>query len=256
MTDTPSGGGPSGDLAHRLVEAHRDGRRLPAPQAGDAPPDFAASYAIQALVAARVGGPVAGWKAALSPQGPVVAPIFASSVSAGGAPRPAGGPPVFGVELECAFRLGSAPGAGGASRSAPEPAPPIMEVRLGVELIGSRFVDPGAAPFTAFLADNLANAGYCFGETIDPQGLPSLENAVCRVEIDGRLVFEGAPRHPNGDPRAPLGPCLPVLAAHPAGYAAGQFVTTGSLCGVLAVERPRRIDAVIDGVGRVQCLFD
>lgn len=243
-------------FADMLIIAHQTGRQLYTPDKTRAPPDKDAAYAIQTEVAGRLGSEVAGWKAALTPQGPVAAPIFRRLVSADNTVRPAQSGRVTGIEIELAIRLKHGVGQSMIDlhdeSDLPEPA---GELFVGMELIGGRFRDEISVPATAFLADNLGNAGYVLGEEIDRSQIADIGRSVCRVEIDGEVAFQGLAKHPNGDPLAPFRACLSNPPSKFVAFRAAQFVTTGSLCGLLPVTRPNKIEAMILGIGRVTCQF-
>lgn len=232
----------SSGFAAALARAHLEGG-LVAATAEQAPVDAAGAYRVQAEVATALGERAVGWKVALTPHGPAAAPVLERCLSRSGDRGAPPATPLTAVEVEFAFVLGDAPDR-------------IEAAYLGVELIGPRLASPEAAPFPAFLADNLGNAGYVLGEEVEDPHRLLARGAICRVAIDDRLAFEGPVRHPNGDPLAPIAPCFPVLNAHPLGYAPGQFVTTGSLCGVVAAPGSRRIEVSVDGCAGLIRRFD
>ena len=216
-----TGRGATPGLAELLARARATGQRIAAPP--DALPKNAEeAYAVQAEVAELLGEAIAGWKVALTPHGPAAAPIFASDVSRSGEVAAPPAAPIIGLEVEFAVRL------------APDAAPHhVAEAFLGMELIGGRLEAPEAAPFSAVLADNLGNAGCMSGPTLADIPQLAKREAICRVAVDDIVVFDGSIRHANGDPLAPLEPCLAEIGAIRAKLAPGHFITTGSLCGVI-----------------------
>ena len=237
-------------LAAQLIDAHRTGRPCDPPSATDAPANHERAYEIQAKVAAGLGEEIAGWKAALTPHGPVMAPIFRRLVSASDSIRRTPSNSPTGIEIELAIWLRPDTIAG-----ASDIADTAHELFIGIELIGGRFNLATEVPFTAFLADNLGNSGYVIGEQIFSRPAIEITDAPLRVVVDGRVMFEGPARHPNGDPLAPLKACS-GLARGLGGFRPGQFVTLGSICGVIDVNRPSRIEASISGWGGVACAFE
>lgn len=238
-------------LAAQLIDAYRTGRPCEPPDPSDAPPNHEIAYEIQALVAAGLGEEIAGWKAAITPHGPAMAPIFRELVSANDSIRRMRSIPPTGIEIEFATWLPPDAIAGGLDM-----VDTARELFVGIELIGGRFNLATAVPFTAFLADNLGNSGYVVGEQINSRAAMDITNVTLSVVVDGRLMFEGPAKHPNGDPLATLKACSGLTAGDLGGFRLGQFVTLGSICGVIEVDRPSRIEASVSGFGGVTCAFD
>jgi 2-keto-4-pentenoate hydratase len=235
-------------LADFLVDAHRSGEPVEAPPV---PADLDEAMECQAMVAAGLGHAVVGWKVALAPAGPVAAPVFGALSFE--SPARWTWRPGLAVEVEIAAVLcgplpGSAP-----SRVAVEAA--VGAFRIGVELVRPRLAAGSAAPFPAFLADNLGNAGYVAGTRIDAWRGFALDGRRCRIRLDGRLLHDGPARHPQGDILAPLA----AYAARPSdrlgGLRVGQLVTTGSLCGLVPVTGPGHLEAEVEGAGSVTIVF-
>lgn len=230
--------------ASALVAARSASTTPPSP-----PRDFASAMQAQREVAAALGERVAGWKVGFSPDGlPVAGPLYASVVQPSPATRPLASRG-FIVEIELAFRL---------ARDLPpreytrdEILDAVGEALIGVELIRGRFGEPPSAPFPAFLADNLGNAGYVTGEATRDFRRLDLKCLRCRFEVDGALVQEQAGGHPQGDPVEPMR----AYASRPidalGGLKAGQVITTGTLTKPLTLDRAARIEASLEGIGRV-----
>lgn len=237
-----------------LVHARRTGQQIATDAVGVPPPDLAAAFAVQGSVARTLGAATAGWKVSSAPDGALSAPIFADLVSGDGETSPVSAGRVIGLEVEIALRL--RPDFIEAGRPNPAPVTEAIEaVSIGIELIGSRFADHAAVPFTAHLADCLANAGYVVGAAVDPAIVAAIGRAACRVEIDGRVVHDEVTKHPDGDPLSGLvaGAASAETAAGP--WTAEHFFTTGTLCGVVPVSGPCRITASIGDFGSVTTIL-
>ena len=239
-------------LAKLLNDARADGRTVALPE-GLAPADIPAAMRVQAEAFTARGETVAGWKVAVNPEfGPVAAPIAARLTVPSGATIPLPGPGFIGIELEVALRL-KADVPTGADRAALLAATDAIVV--GIEICATRYAEPKAAPFPAFVADEMANLGYVLGAAVPIAKAPPLEALTCRLAFDGKTVFEGPARHAAGDP---LGWAI-TWAAGPrdalGGLKAGQFVTTGNLCGLLPVEAPCLVEGLVEGVGGVTLRF-
>ncbi|MBN9076144.1 MAG: 2-keto-4-pentenoate hydratase [Rhizobiales bacterium] len=202
--------------------------------------------AMRAQAVASAGHPVAGWKVAIGPEGmPVAAPLLdiANAESHNEVRRQNSNP--VAVEVEIAFRLGSdiVPGR---SYSREDIRRRVDSVHIGVELIGPRLVEGDKAPFPLFLADRLGNGGYVVGPELESGAIDLLMSGseplpAMSVCVDGREILNVRPHHPNGDPLAPLVAYANAQIDQLGGLRRGQFVTTGSLCGVLPVSKPQML---------------
>jgi 2-keto-4-pentenoate hydratase len=236
---------PAAAFLRRLAEARSDGALT---DTVGAPDSLEAAYALQAEMAVALGATVAGWKVALSPVcGAVAAPLFAGATVA--APATWSWPGGLAVELEIAVRLGRDLPPGPLTRA--DLAAAIDGWVFGVELVRSRLAAGSAAPFPAFLADNMANEGYVVGPAL-PAGGPALDGRQCRVTLDGTLLIEAPAVHPQGDPLAPLLAWASVQADGLGGLKAGQIVTTGALCGVVPIPGPGLVEATLDGFAPIR----
>lgn len=113
---------------------------------------------------------------------------------------------------------------------------------VGIELIGSRFTERVGAGLMAELADNLSTAGYVTDTSRAWEHGPELAGADVEVRHDGKVIY-AAPAKPIfghvltsliAYAREPF-PSLPLKA--------GMIVTTGTLCGLVAVPGPGHVSA-------------
>jgi len=191
---------------------------------------------LQALLAVATGG----WKCSLpTPERALsYAAIFAPSISRTSPYVVATRAKVARIEPEIAFVLGR----GLPPRARPygeeEVRASIAETRLVLEILASRYADPGAVEFAEVLADQIVNEGLFIG--------PVVEDALSRplaqfpVSVDGpeqEPLHRRDGRHPDGHPLRPLVWLANELAADAAlgGLKAGEIVTTGSYAGALEV---------------------
>lgn len=213
------------------------------------PADIDAAVAIQSLVIGELGDRIGGWKCGLSPENPVVmAPVPAGAIHfASPCPVWATAGQVR-VEPELAFVLGRDLPPRDRPYTPAEVDPAIASVHLALELIGSRYADPGAASMTDHLADGLLNQGMLIGPRVDvAPGAMTID--VYREEGRG-FTLEG--KHPNTDPRAPLYWLAEFLRSKGRGLQAGQAVITGSYAGSFEVPVDERVEIRFGELGSIK----
>ena len=235
-------------LADHLIRAHRNDATF-AVKPALVPATFAQAMQVQAATMAGLGAKAGGWKVGFSPDGqPVAGPMLDQDIRPSGVswPLPAAGPVI--VEVEIAVRLAhDLPARPEKPYTRDDIVAAIAEVLPGIELICSRLADGAASPFSAWLADRLGNLGYVFGPArADFHGL-DLTALRCVLKLDGAVVHDRAGGHPQGDPLAPLLAC----ANQPNELRAGQIITTGSLIVPMPCTAAVRLEAEIEGLGKV-----
>ena len=238
-------------LAQTLIEAQQEAR-LAAFRPSLVPANVAAAMAVQRDVARALGAKVAGWKVGYTPEGaPVAGPLYAKRLHPNGGKLPVGPSRKSGLEVEIALRLGKdLP-----RRSEPYTRAELLDAAsallIGVEIVEARFPDPPKPPFLTLLADNLGNGGYVCGKDVtDFRGL-ELEHLRCSLAVDGRLIHEGVGGHAKGDPLAPALDYANAPSDLLGGLKAGQVVTTGTLSGCPFIDGACKVEAEIEGLGKV-----
>ncbi len=236
-------------LTHALLQARASSR----PVAGAvmlAPADLDAALAIQAEAFKARGEDVAGWKVAVRPDlGPVAAPIAGSRVIRSGDQLAAPGRGLLGIEIELAVRLG-APVRRPIDRAGLLAAADAFLV--GVEICATRFTDVQSRPFLALLADDMSNYGYVMGEASPLEKLAAFELPRCQVMVNGSEIFSGPLSHPDGDPLTPALSWLGTSDGWGASLDAGQFITTGALCGLLPIAGPCQVEVLAERFGPIR----
>ncbi len=228
-----------------ILEARRRGVALePAAE----PASHAEAYEAQRLTAERLGTGVAGWKVADHPKiGPIAAPIFASVSHEAGAAWPV--TQGLGVEIEVALRLKRDLPQGAHGREAIAAA--VDGYAVGVELVRTRLKDPQRNPF-ALLGDLMINDGYVMGQLQQPLADYAVPGRRCLFSVGGGTLHDAPCKPPALDPLAIIATWLTRADDRLGGLKAGQYVTTGSVCGIVPVTAKGRARAEIEGLGVVE----
>lgn len=230
-------------LARQLSDADGKGVRLSSATLAE-PRTLAEAFAVQRETLAMNGWLTAGYKVAIRPDGSSVhAPMahitHASESGTAGFERPV----LDALEVEICFVIDkdlAPPGDRPYSREA------ILDhvggIYSGIEFLGHRLDDGNRSPALLFLADRLGNAGFVVGEELPATVTVPGQDFPLVITINGDTVFSGPGKHPNADPVAPLLAFANTLTEP---VPKGRIITTGSLCGAIAI--PDRAAIAISG---------
>jgi 2-keto-4-pentenoate hydratase len=233
-------------LIQQLVDAQRSGTH-----GVDAAPyaalDQAAAYRVQTAVLQTLGEAAGLYKSAVAPDGTgVIAPIFASRVGQSGAFQLSTAN-LLGLEVEVAVVLGKDIPAAGLDEI--DLVEAIDHYIVGIEVVGSRFVDRSVAGFYGGLADGMASLGYVIDPTHRASGA-DLDNLDVELSLAGKQIYAAPAKHSFATVLASLiAYSKTQMPQYP--LKAGTIVTTGSLCGLVPVSGPGRVVAQL-GVHRVE----
>jgi 2-keto-4-pentenoate hydratase len=221
-------------LAQRLLAARESGTGMATPARELVPASDDEAYAVQDLVAARLGR-IAGWKVGAS--GPAAAPNCAPLLADFVAPSPARFPaarfPLGGIEGELAFRFGRDLPPRAHAYDEDEVWQAVATLHAAIELVQSRYADFPAVDKLALLADNGSNGAFCFGAAApDWRGVDFLRQAAS-LSIDGKEVARAVGGNAAGHPRRLLAWLANHRARRGRGLAAGDIVTTGTHTGLV-----------------------
>lgn len=230
------------DLLNAISAALRDGTVIdPEPHLGL---PLADAFSIQTALFRQFDQPLLGSK--LASKGAVAHSAPLLFVKEGGQyPHQSG----LAIEVELALVLGKDLRLQDPSIERGDIVDAISSVRLGVELLRSRYKggsrgDPGLA-----VADLMSNIGYLLGPELD-RGLiaDGVSPGRLTVALDGRRLYDDQARHADSDPlkalltlchQAPLTPLVKLEA--------GQVITTGTLCGLLTIDHPGQVAISLAG---------
>jgi len=245
--------------ARFLVAARQAGVAGPRLPEDLRPSNIEDALRIQTLVAEALGETTRGWKCG-APSGDRInaAPIFRSLVYVR-SPIPGPSPiPIRGVvprvEQEIAFVMGRDLPERPTPYSMEEVCEAVSEVRLVLELIGSRFLPEANAEYLEALADCLSNEGLFVGPAIGLEPADSvLASFPIVVQGPNGIVLERDGCHPDGHPTVPLHWLANFLAGRGSGLKAGEIVTTGSYAGALEMPMNTKLTIMFGGLGDIVC---
>ena len=213
------------------------------------PASVAEALGVQDRVVAGSGKKVAGWKVATSPEGEVTyGAIYADDCFASPATIEASRYRSLGIEAEVAFRFGNdLPRSG--ERLTREAMATLLIPFPVFEIVASRFASYANTPAIIRLADRMSNGGMVIGEAV---GRPSeLDQLPVRLAVDGEVVVDQIGGHSRGDPLLPAMEFVNALHAT-RDFAAGQFITAGTLTGLRYGLPGQRWEVSFAGLGSVQ----
>ena len=212
------------------------------------PETLAQALTTQRAVMDRLSEAVGGWKVnAHAEVGGVAAPIFAGVSKI--APTTWPFAERLAVEVEIAVRLKHDLPPGTYSRE--DIIAAIESMSLGLEMCISRLPAGHNASYWVNFSDNLANEGYVISKASMPVATVDYAALPCVITLDGETLYNAPAKHPTNDL------LLPVLAYANAqsdvvgGLKAGQFITTGSLCGMVPVPRKGTLHVSLGYFGEV-----
>lgn len=236
------------DAVAALLQAHRSGRKVPAP----ALPDAAAAYAVQLRVAQAMGWASSRWWKSGGPSRSAEQ-THAALPPSGVKPSPADlrerAFHLRGIEAEVALRLARDVDAAMAAALDDAAARTLVDAMcVSIELVDSRWVEALQAPALAKLADLQSHGALVLGDWVpfDAAHDWSAQRCTVRIGTQAPLVFTGT--HSMGDPAAVLLRWL-RHATQAGPVPAGTVVTTGTWCGLPMAAASDRVDVAFDGIG-------
>ncbi|HEX8011267.1 MAG TPA: 2-keto-4-pentenoate hydratase [Casimicrobiaceae bacterium] len=245
--------------AHHLLAARR--ARQPGPRLPEScrPTEIEDALAIQQRVQELLGVAVGGWKCSLpTPERALAyAAIFAPTIARASPCPVADRGRALRIEPEIAFVLGRDLPPRVTAYSDAEITSAIAEVRLALEVLGSRYADPGAVTFPEILADQVSNQGLFVGPVLHDALAQALEGFPIAVDGPEGPLHRRDGRHPDEHPLRPFLWLANFLAtrAEVGGLKAGQIVTTGSYAGALEVPAANSLSVRFGDLGTIRVKF-
>ncbi|MDQ8728731.1 hypothetical protein [Bradyrhizobium sp. LHD-71] len=217
--------------AKLLADARLTGvKRDPLPAALQ-PKTIEDGHAIQDATMALLNEAIGGWKVGLDKEGTMSrAPILKSVIQESPGRVRASGEHLRGIEAEIAFRfLKDLPPRGSDySRQEVEDA---VEAFPAIELLNSRYAEPGPRSTLEKLADCIIQGGFVCGKPRADWKSVDFAKLEVVLTVDGAEIATGTGTHPVGDPVAPAVALVNALRTT-SGVKAGQIMTTGTWTGI------------------------
>ncbi len=219
-------------IAGALLEARREGQPASLDSAALEAITHEQAWSAQQTVIDTLGGTVAGWKVAVTPDGTTIAaPIAGPLLFVDGAALPKGIYGIGGQESEVGFRIGTTLPAK-AENSREEVSAAIAGACAAAEILSSRLPNGFNSPLTALLADCLGNAALVVGETTSDWQDLDFASIPLALSIGGSEAVRKDGGHVTGDPLGMVVALANHLGARGMPLEAGQYVITGSYTGV------------------------
>jgi len=204
------------------------------------------AFAIEHATVAKLGDRIAGWKAALLPDGQLsYGIILASVVRRSGDSIDVRDVPLLGMEGEIAFRFLEDVPARATPYSYDELAARVVAFPL-IEVVASRYADYAGTPVIERTADMMSNGAFVVGDDQPGWRTMDLVNIPVSLTFDDRVVVEKNGGHALGDPFSLVVDMVDRLRAT-TGVQAGQMITTGAYTGMNVAKKGERITARFAG---------
>lgn len=252
------------DAAADAILAARRARRPLEPLGGAAPADPAAGYAVQRLVAERLGAvPPAGFKIGattrqmqeyLGLSGPAAGFVPSESLRPDGAALRFADFNNAGVECEVAVRLGRDLPFGPCTRE--RAAEAVAAVHPAIEVVEKRYPDLAALGTPTLIADQVFHAAGLLGAPVANWRDVDLGAARGELRVDGAAEGAGHGRDLLGHPFEALAWLAGSGAAEAfGGLKAGQVVWLGSVTPPIWLDGPCEVEASFDLLGAARLRF-
>ena len=212
------------------------------------------AYSIQARVASH-SGPIGAWKTGRpdNTSVPVYAPILAQTLRPSPASYGAHDLHYCGIELEIGFCI---------DHPLPPPGPDFSDelrncVRplVTLEIVDSRVQDFTQLSAAAKLADNQVNGGLVIGKPVDDWTGVNPTQAEVTLSVNGKVLVACLSNVPGGNAFDTLAAMASLVGTHCGGLQPGQFVTTGTLSGIIFLEPGSMVEGHVAGLGSISATY-
>ena len=239
--------------AELLLQARATRQWLEALPDGARPRTEAEAYAIQDMVAYRLG-PVVGWKvgSATLQSEPFRAPIHSATLRIEDPRLPAEMFHVIGVEAEIVYRFAHDLPPRATPYTRDEVLAAVHSMHPAVEIVDTRFAAFGSVDPLSQRADQQNHGALSVGPPLENWSAVDPVRQPVQLTIDGTVRFDGPGENSAVDPvRLLVWMANHGTQAH-GGLRVGQVVTTGSCTGTIFVEPGAHIAAAFPGLGAIE----
>jgi len=226
------------DASNLLWDHWTAGRRVTGIPESMRPSTREAGYAVQALLEARSGRPLFGWKIAatskagqahIAVDGPLAGRLLAERAFESGATVPFGHNHMRVAEAEFAFRMASDLSPRADPYTVPEVLGAVGALHTAIEIPDSRYDDFTIVGAAQLIADNACAHYFVLGPAAPPSWRDiDLAAHTVRGEVVGRMTRDGIGANVLGDPRIALAWLANELSQLGLVLRAGEVVTTGT----------------------------
>ncbi|MFM9846723.1 MAG: 2-keto-4-pentenoate hydratase [Hyphomicrobiaceae bacterium] len=251
-------------LADRLAQARREARQIEALPGELVPRTVDEAYAINGLVAKRLGWEPLGWKIAgttadVRKKLSLDAPIYGHTFRRFACQSPARlrRDELLDPLVECEFFVTLAKDLGAREKpwSMADIVDAIGTIHAGIEVAECRFPSAALPPLPAVLADGSASGRYVFGSAM-PHWREGLAAVPVTLEVDGAIRRRGTGADVMGDPLQPLLWLAEERRRWGDGLRGGETVSTGSMTGMLPIRTGQKVRALFGASASVEIAFD
>lgn len=260
---TPDSAGRAADL---LVHRWDEGSRIDQLPAAVRPRTREEGYLIQAQWMRRTSAPLFGWKIAatsaagqrhINVDGPIAGRLLAETVLDDGATVPLAGRLMRVVEVELAFRFGTALSPRARPYSVDEVMTAVATLHPAIEIPDSRYEDFCAVGAPQLIADNACAHRFILGRAVGgPWRDADLSAHGVSAEVAGKSKHEGKGANALGDPRIALAWIVNELSGLGIAMNAGEVVTTGTCVTPVPVVPGDAVRARYGAFGELSVSFD
>jgi 2-keto-4-pentenoate hydratase len=232
------------------------GTPLVAWEEGLRPRSFEEAYAIQDAVT-RARGAWGGWKvgAPSLESTPLCAPLYRAGLVLSPAQLKDADYRSRGIEAEVAFTFVRALPPRSTPYSRDEVLSAIGTAHPGLELVESRYTDPGALDAFSAAADSQGHRGYVVGPPLLDWRRLELKTLPVSLLVNGQPAVERAGGNTSGDVFRLLVWLANTGSVRLGGIRAGDVVTTGSTTGLTVVPPGAQVVARFAGLGEAALTF-
>lgn len=242
-------------IARELASANLAGYVVTADMSVLAKIDRGRALQIQAYVASKMDGRIAGYKVAAFSDDLIWAPVMQGRLLTTPASLPKKIYGLGGVECELAFHFSKQPVHRHSEFTVGAIADAIDGVSAAIEVVNSRWSTALSTPRNAMLADMLSNAALVVGPINHDWKRTQFDRITAELFVNGSSVHRTRGGHADGDHLGAIARLANNLLNREISIQPGAFVTTGSYTGFHIAESGDAIEAHFEGYDSASVAF-